>query len=253
MNKAILITVRTNSTRLPQKALLKIKDKTTIEYLIERVKQSKLADIIILCTTQLSEDDILCEIATKHNIKYYRGSELDKLERWKGACDEFKVDFFVTADGDDLFCDPKLIDLAFNQCINNNVDFIKASKIICGAFTYGISYSSLYQVCKIKDTNDTEMMWPYFEDTKLFNIQQLEGVPKEYFRSDIRMTLDYEDDLKFFTNIIHYFNGKMFGLMDIISYINNRPDIAKINLYLEEQWSINQKENINLKIKENNG
>ena len=47
MVTAILITVRTNSTRLPNKALLKIMGKETIIYLIDRVKKSKLADKII--------------------------------------------------------------------------------------------------------------------------------------------------------------------------------------------------------------
>ena len=107
---AVFITVRTGSTRLPNKALLKIRDKTTIEHLIKRVKKSKLANEIVLCTTTLSQDDVLCEIAEKNNIKYYRGSVEDKLERWKGAVDQYNVDFFVTADGDDLFCDPELID-----------------------------------------------------------------------------------------------------------------------------------------------
>ena len=63
MVTAILITVRTNSTRLPNKALLKIMGKETIVYLIDRVKKSKLADKIILCTTKNKEDDILCKIA----------------------------------------------------------------------------------------------------------------------------------------------------------------------------------------------
>ena len=67
---SILITVRTGSTRLPKKALIEINGKPTIEYLIERVKQSKFADNIILCTTKLPEDDILCKLAQKNNIKY---------------------------------------------------------------------------------------------------------------------------------------------------------------------------------------
>jgi hypothetical protein len=41
---------------------------------------------------------------------------------------KIQSDFFVTADGDDLFCDHELIDLAFNQYMNSKVDFIKASK-----------------------------------------------------------------------------------------------------------------------------
>tara|TARA_R110002020_G_scaffold344067_1_gene558393 strand:+ start:160 stop:903 length:744 start_codon:yes stop_codon:yes gene_type:complete len=245
---AILITVRTGSTRLPKKALIKINGKHTIEYLIDRVKQSKLANKIILCTTKLVEDDVLCDIALKNNINFYRGSTTDKLERWKEACEMFNISFFVTADGDDLFCEPKLIDLAFKQS-NNNVDYIKSDDIICGAFTYGIKYNALKKVCDIKNTTDTEMMWTYFEDTNLFNIEQLKNVPIEYKRSDIRMTLDYDDDLKFFSNIINYFNKQKFGLSEIINYIDQNPKIAKINLYLEEQWANNQKEKTTLKLK----
>ena len=63
--KAIFITVRTGSTRLPQKALLKIHDHSTIEHLIKRVKRSKLADIIVLCTTNLPEDSISAIVTGK--------------------------------------------------------------------------------------------------------------------------------------------------------------------------------------------
>jgi spore coat polysaccharide biosynthesis protein SpsF len=249
MIKAILITVRTASTRLPNKALLKINGKTTIEYLIERMKRSKLADVIVLCTTKLPEDDILCDIAKKYKIEYFRGSELDKLERWNGACKKFKIDFFVTADGDDLFCDHELVDQAFNQYMNSKVDFIKASQVICGAFTYGINYQALDYVCKIKDTNDTEMMWPYFENDKNLIKHELEKINIDYLRSDIRMTLDYNDDFKFFKNIIEHFDKKKFGLLDIIHYIDQNPDVAKINIHCHDLWSTNQKQKIEYKIK----
>ncbi len=249
---AILITVRTGSTRLPKKALIEINGKTTIEHLIDRVKRSKLADDIILCTTNLHEDDILCRIAVKNGIKYYRGSIDDKLDRWSGACKEYNIDFFVTADGDDLFCEPELIDMAFEQYKTSNADFIRAPGIICGAFTHGIKTSALEKVCEIKDTKNTEMHWVYFEETGLFNVYDLQNIPTEYIRNGIRMTLDYEDDLKFFTNIIDHFGEKKFGLSEIIYYINNNTSVAKINAHLEEQWSANQKENLELKIKGKN-
>ena len=68
--KAILITVRTGSTRLPNKSTLQIKNKPTIEYVIDNVKKSKYADKIILCTTNLEQDKVLCEIANKNGIEY---------------------------------------------------------------------------------------------------------------------------------------------------------------------------------------
>ena len=84
------------------------------------------------------------------------------------------------------------------------------------------------------------MMWTYFKDTKLFNVKSLQQVPKKYKRKDIRMTLDYEDDFKFFKKIIEYFGDKKFGLANILSYIDANPEIKDINYYLEEKWKNNQ-------------
>jgi spore coat polysaccharide biosynthesis protein SpsF len=128
MKNAIFITVRTNSLRLPKKCLLEIAGKPTIAHLIDRVKRSKFADGIVLCTTTNQEDNILCDIAAKEGILFFRGSEQDKLERWRGAADKFDVEFFVTADGDDLFCEPELIDLAFRQYMKTGVDFIESRR-----------------------------------------------------------------------------------------------------------------------------
>ena len=246
---AILITVRTGSTRLPNKAILEIEGKSTIEHLISRVKHSKLADKIILCTTELEEDNVLCEIAKRNNIECYRGSVKDKLDRWLGACNRFNIDFFVTADGDDLFCEPELIDLAFEQRKISQEDFIKSENTICGAFTYGISREALATVCSVKDSEDTEMMWTYFEDTGLVDISLLKNVPDEYIRNDIRMTLDYSDDFVFFDTVIKHFGNEYFSLRDIVKYIDKNPEVAKINLYLEDEWKKNQNKNTTLELK----
>ena len=258
MKKAIFITVRANSTRLPKKALLKIGEKRTIEHLIERVKRSREKDGIILCTTKNPEDDILVELAQKHGIEYFRGSEKDKLERWRGAAEKFGVEFFVTADGDDLFYESDLIDLAFKQYQEKNPDFIKGDgvkgvDVPCGAFTYAIKTEALRKVCQIKDTDDTEMMWTYFEDTGLFDCQKLEGVPEIYKRPEIRMTLDYPDDFKFFETVINNLKPikPNFNLKDIIEYLDEHPEVIKINQYLQDRFRNNQKNKTKLILKKN--
>ena len=252
MRKAIFITVRTGSTRLPKKCLLKIQGLTTIQHLIRRVKRSKLADIIVLCTTKLREDDILCKIARNEKINCFRGSVKDKLERWLGAAEKFNVEFFVTADGDDIFCEPELIDLAFKQYQENKPDFIEGEGLVCGAFTYGIKTSALKKVCEIKDTDDTEMMWVYFTDTGIFKCEKLKKVPKIYKRPEIRMTLDYPDDFKFFKNVIENLGKekKYFSLKDIIKYLDKNPKVVKINQYLQEKFKKRQKEKTKLILKE---
>lgn len=248
MRKAIFITVRTGSSRLPRKCLLEIEGLTTIQHLIRRVKKSKLADIIVLCTTNLEEDDVLRDIAEKEKIECFRGSAADKLERWRGAANKFNVEFFVTADGDDLFCEPELIDLAFRQYEKNKPDFIygdgvKGVDVPCGAFTYAIKTEALKKACEIKDTDDTEMMWVYFKDSGLFNCQKLEGVSSFYKRPEIRMTLDYPDDFKFFATVIADLGQakEEFNLKDIIHYLDKNPKVIEINQYLQERFKTNQK------------
>ena len=113
--KNIFISVRSNSTRLPNKAMADICGKPAIEYLIHNLKNSKKADGIVLCTTELSSDDVLCDIAVKNRIDFFRGNEEDKLLRWKGACEKFGVEMFAECGGDDIFCDYELIDIVFDQ------------------------------------------------------------------------------------------------------------------------------------------
>lgn len=252
MDKAIFITVRTGSSRLPNKALLKINGRPVIEHLITRVKRSKGTDRIVLCTTELKEDDILCDIAGKNKIDFYRGSVNDKLERWRGSAEKFNVEFFVTADGDDLFCEPELIDLAFRQYERNHPDFIEGKGLICGSFTYALKTAALQKVCKIKDTDDTEMMWVYFTDTGLFKTEELMDVPAVFRRPEIRMTLDYNDDFVFFKTIIERFAGEKrddFTLRDIVVYLDKNPEVIKINQYLQEKFLANQKAKTKLMLK----
>ena len=55
------------------------------------------------------------KLLKKKEINHYRGSIKDVLDRFNGASAKFDVEYFITADGEDLFCEPELIDLALKQ------------------------------------------------------------------------------------------------------------------------------------------
>ena len=142
-----------------------------------------------------------------------------------------------------------------NQYLSTKPDLIESPDSICGSFTYGIKVEALNKVCDIKNSKDTEMMWTYFKDTGIFEIETLNKVPSEYLRSDIRMTLDYDDDLLFFENIINHFfnlNNINFSLSDVVKYLNQNPEVIKINNYLHDEWKKNQEIKTHLKLKNNN-
>jgi len=253
MGKAIFITVRTDSSRLPNKALLEIFGKPIIELIIKRAKQAKGFDKIVLCTTEREVDNRIVEIAKENNIECFRGSLEDKLLRWLGAAKQYNLDYFVTMDGDDLFCDPELMELGARQMEEGIYDFIKSPfGLACGAFTYAIRTSALEKVCKIKDTNDTEMMWVYFEDTGLFRVGELNVLDSIYYNDNVRMTLDYQEDFDFFKRVFTAFNciNNEIPLRELMRFFLKNPEITSINLSRQKDFIDNQKRKTKLLIKE---
>lgn len=252
MTKAVFVTVRSDSSRLPGKAYKDMIGKPVIEMIMKRAKLVKNADMVVICTTERTIDNKIIEIAQNVDVNYYRGSLEDKLGRWHGAVKKFNVDTFATFDGDDLLCAPELIDLGFEQLEEEGLDFLEApADLAVGAFTYCIKASALKKVCKIKNTKDTEMMWTYFKDTGLFKVGELKVKDKIYLNTDARLTLDYQEDFDFFENIFKHFNNTEndIPLKDVMEYLNAHPEIIAINANRAKEWKQNQISKTNLVLK----
>lgn len=249
MVASIFVTVRTGSSRLPQKALAPVTfGKSALEFLLERVGQSKVAELVVVCTTELPEDDIIEEIGLASGARVFRGSVEDKLDRWWRATQEYGVSSFVTADGDDLFCDPGLLDDGLRLLSDDDVDFIEAPDAPCGAFTYGIQTDALGRVCDIKKSSDTEMMWVYFKDTKLFKVAQL-AIESAIRRPGYRLTLDYPEDLEFFRRVINQFGGRSdMSILEIVQYLDLHPNVVAINAFRQEEFLENQRRRTHLEV-----
>jgi len=237
MRTAVFITVRMKSTRLPRKALLKIKGRTTIEHLIDRVKSAKLPDLVVLCTSTHPDDKILTELAKKNGIEAFRGSPEDKLDRYLKAAKEYGIDFIVNVDGDDILCDPTLIDRTIEHFKRTKADCIVWRGFPAGAVPTGIKVESLEKVCEFKDEKDTEVWGGYFTDTGLFKVEYLDA-EEELRHPEIRMTLDYPEDLEFFKAIFErlYVPSKIFSLNDVIELLKKNPDIVEINKHRQEEY-----------------
>jgi len=241
MRRGIFISVRTGSERLPNKSILKIKDKFTIEYVINSVKKSKYADKIILCTTKNSQDDILCDIAKQNNIEFYRGDEHNKFRRWYWAAMEFDINEFVTADGDDLFYDYRLSDMCFEQI--KDCDLVDGQGLYNDV--YGFKIKSLENILNISkreviEPHDLiEFLTSSYEILKNFKIKNLENHYEIFEKKDIRMTLDYEEDFQFFKTIIENLRED-YTFEDILNYIDNNKSIKDINYFREVDWKNNQ-------------
>jgi len=250
MKSAIFITVRMKSIRLPKKAILKIKGKTVIEHLIERVKLARLPDLIVLCTSTNPDDDILVSIAKKNGIEYFRGSEDDKLDRHLNAAIKYDVDFMVNVEGDNIFYDHEMIDKTIETFIHTQADYITCKDLPLGTAAHGIKFEALKKICEIKDETDTEVYGGYFKETGLFKVEYLD-VEDELRHPEIRMTLDYPEDYEFFKAVFDelYNRRKVFTLKEILALLRKNPQIMEMNKHLQQKYVERIKEHAKVKLK----
>ena len=116
------ITVRTSSTRLPNKCLLPLGDETVISHVVKRAIAYGIEPII--CTSTDKSDDILEEISKELGVKCFRGSLVNKLKRWLDCAEHFNVNSFHTIDADDPFFD--------GSEMIASLDLLKVKRLRCG-------------------------------------------------------------------------------------------------------------------------
>lgn len=250
MRAAAFITVRMKSTRLPKKALLKIEGRTTIEHLIDRVKAARLPDVIVLCTSTHPDDEVLMEVAKRSGIEVFRGSPEDKLDRYLQAAKKYGVDFIVNVDGDDVLCDPDLMDKTIKRFKRTQADCIVWRGFPVGAVPTGIKVEALEKVCQLKEEKDTEVWGGYFTDTGIFKVEYLEA-DKDLRHPEFRMTLDYPEDLEFFKAVFKklYVPGKIIPLREVVQMLERNPDIVKINKLAQKMYEERLKEHAKVRLK----
>ena len=116
---AIVIPARYASTRLPGKPLLKVNNKTIIEYVWQAAKKSKLAHEVIVATDDLrikkavEEFGGLCEMTdSNHQCGSDRIAEVSKRHQ--------EFDYILNLQGDEPQITSEVIDLAIKALIDDN-------------------------------------------------------------------------------------------------------------------------------------
>ena len=68
-------------TRLPEKTMKLVNGKPALEVMVNREKQSKLANKIITETTTNCEDDVIVEWCKKNDVNFFKASENNVYDR----------------------------------------------------------------------------------------------------------------------------------------------------------------------------
>ena len=236
MKIGFLITARLKSTRLPSKLTLKIREREMIRHMIDRLKECRVIDNIVLCTSDNPQDGPLVKIAAAERIECFLGDEDDVILRLYNAAKKFNLDYVINITADCPLVSIEYVEKIFEKYKETDADFIRCLDLPHGFYSYGLKIDAMKKVCDIKKSGKTEVWGKYFTETGLFNVVDLE-VPDEY-KKDYRLTLDYPDDFKFFQNLFDHFGDDTYktSMMKIIKYLDENPQVVDINKHCEEMY-----------------
>jgi spore coat polysaccharide biosynthesis protein SpsF len=234
-----LITVRTSSSRLPGKCLLRFgNEESLLEYIVKRALSYGLNPII--CTSVDHSDDIIEEISNKCNIPCFRGSLTNKMKRWLDCAEFYKLNYFHTIDADDPFFDGHRMKHSLDALTKFKYDYVRPSDYSdsgAGTEGYSIFVPFLKKVCAIHDSDslDTEMAVYYFEQ---FEDARYLTLSNPVYAIDIdkeipRLTLDFFEDYI-------YLNALSFA----IDHVSKREEIESLLLKCPSEINFNVKLNI---------
>lgn len=231
MKIAVLLAVRTVSTRLPHKIMRLIKGRTVFEHTVLRLKRSQRCADVIVCTSTSPVDDIVADTAAVNGWSCFRGSENDVMGRFYEAAKQHNVDLIVRAQGDNMFVCPEHIDSMLDRHIAENADWAVVNELPWGMKSETISFRALERAyTHAEDTSMSEYMTWYFDQPQYFKTLHIEA-DEANRRPQFRVTMDTPADLVMVRAVCDQFDKPPSEITtrEIIDLLDRRPDIAAIN------------------------
>jgi spore coat polysaccharide biosynthesis protein SpsF len=227
-----IIQARMGSTRLPGK-VMRLLDGTnpSIFFTVEQLKNCPNIDKIIIATTTNPEDDQIESFCKKIGIDVFRGESDDVLLRYYNCAQSFSLDSIIRVTADCPLIDPSIVEKGISIFKNNNYDYVTNTNQRTypdGNETELFSFSALEKANYLaKLPSEREHVTPFFKNNqnifKIFNFEYKKNL------SELRWTMDYEEDAILISTIIKKIENRPFTMDEILNVLETEPDLIKIN------------------------
>ncbi len=236
MNTILIIQARMQSSRLPGKVLLPLRDKPMLQWVTERASKSKSVSKVMVATTTDSSDDPIEAWCNEHGVMIYRGSQFDVLDRYYQAASAADADVIIRVTADCPLIDAELIDQLFDFYLREDADFAANRLPPPWHRTYPIGLDAeIVSMPLLKKAWETaeekyerEHVMPWFYDTPGRCKVRILDDPEDYGAH--RWTVDTPEDYAMMQALFEKITDpETAGWHDVLEIIRQNPDLEMIN------------------------
>lgn len=237
-----IINARMGSERLPGKPLRNIAGRPLLGHLLDRVRQVRGIEGIIVATPTSTENDCIETFSRHENVASFRGAEDDVLGRMLGALAEMKATIGIEIYGDGPLIDPAMME----ECLTvfrNEGPYDLVGNDMKATYPSGM-YTEVFSAAALRSSAERTEDPAIREHGTLFlrqhpdiyAVKNIEAVGA-LRRPDIHLDVDTETDLHLIETILRHFSPrKDFTLGDILNFLDTHRGLAESNRHIHRRW-----------------
>ena len=226
-----VIQARAGSTRLPGKVLRRLGDRPVLEWVVRAAQSASGIDQVIVATSTAAADDAVDDLARSLRVPVFRGSEDDVLDRFVATVDTHPCEAVVRLTADCPLLDPQLIALVatiWRQA--PELDYVASTLIRTlprGLDVELARVSALRELHRTASGHDrVHVTSGLYADPDRFALLGLVVSPDA---SDLRVTLDTEQDARALEGVVAQIGDRPPAWRDVVAVLRAHPEIVAIN------------------------
>lgn len=239
-----IIQARMNSSRLPGKVLRPILGKPMLTHIVERVRQARGVDRVVVATSDRVVDEAIRDVCRQYGIDCFTGDEHDVLDRFYKAATHYDGDPVIRLTADCPLADPGVISALVATYHRGHYDHVGVATGAGAIFLDGGRYPDGYDAECIRfdalhkawteatAPTDREHVTPFiWRQPELFCLGALKSTT-DY--STLRLTVDNEEDFRLIEAIYEalYDPARPFLLEDVVGWLDEHRHLLKLNEHL---------------------
>jgi len=240
MRVVCTLACRVQSARLYGKPLqlLSIEENLNIlEYLLDHLDATPQIDETVLAISEGEENAPFIGLAEKRGMQYVVGDEDDVLMRLINAGKKGNADIVFRVTSECPFIYMEGLEDALKKHQDNNASLTVIEGLPEGAYFELINLKDLETEHRDgEDRHRSELCTLYInENPDKFNLQTLTVPDEQLKRPDIRITVDWPEDLIVVRELYKALKkeGEFIEIKDIINYLDDHPKLGEVNNWID--------------------